>query len=418
MTAFIIGAVALSLFAILCVVWPLFGSNKSENTGGQRLEENIALYREHEHELAQSLAAGDIDQSQYDKLVTEAKKNLLADQQATGGGYRSGGRWVLVIVALFTLIAAAVLYFARGASGDVAFTKLQRQVMEQNFLAMQAGENPDPANTRQLIERIQTRLQKHPENTQYWYLLGSYASQVGDFKLAEKGYREVYQRVPNEPGSASELAQVIFLAQGNRMSDEVSFLTDKALQVDPEDTTALGLAGIRAFEQRNFADAADYWQRAAELTPVGASGRQALMAGVERARAEMQDSDASGQSDTEATAQSQWAIPLEVTLADNLSAPSGATLFVFAREYQGSPMPLAVYRAPAGRFPLSVTLDESMAMTSADRLLQEGQIEIVARVSASGQAMPQSGDLEGRVGPLDMADLPSAIRISIDTQRP
>ncbi|WP_020209608.1 c-type cytochrome biogenesis protein CcmI [Gilvimarinus chinensis] len=421
MTVFIVGAIALSLVTVTCVLWPLFARKQRKQAHGHRLAENVALYREHEQELAQSLAAGEIDQVQFDKLVLEAKKNLLSDQPSSSAGYQHGGRWLLLAVASIAVVVSAVLYLARGASGDVAFTHLQRQVLEDNFLAMQAGESPDPTGTRELIDLVQSRLERHPDNTQYWYLLGNYASQLGDFTLAEKGYREVYQRVPNEPGSASELAQVLFLGQGNRMSEEISFLTNKALEVDADDTTALGLAGIRAFEQQNFAAAAQYWQRAAELTPPGAPGRQALMAGVERARAEAQGGKAEPalKSDTNSSAQGgQWNIPVEVSLADNLQVPAGSTLFVFAREYQGSPMPLAVYRAPAGKFPQAVTLDESMAMTSAERLLQEGQIELVARLSLSGQAMPQSGDLEGRVGPLDMADLPAGIRLIIDTRRP
>ncbi|UTF60690.1 c-type cytochrome biogenesis protein CcmI [Gilvimarinus sp. DA14] len=419
MTVFIIGAIALCLVAVACVIWPLFVRTPNTASSKDRLQENIALYREHEQELAQQLDAGDIDQSQFDKLQLEAKKNLLADQNAVAASYTSGGKWLLVMVALLSLVAAALLYFARGSSGDIAFNQLQRQVMEENFLAMQAGQSPDPQRIRQLIERVQTRLQKHPDNTQYWYLLGNYASQLGDFALAEQGYREVYQRAPNEPGSASELAQVIFLGQGNRMSDEVSFLTDRALEVDPDDTTALGLAGIRAFEQRNFAEAAKHWQRAADLTPPGASGRQALLAGVERARAEAgvnsTDSTSSEQNSAESSA---WQVTVDVALGQGLQAPANATLFVFAREYQGSPMPLAVYRGPAGEFPTSVTLDESMAMTSVDRLSKNAQVELVARLSRSGQAMPASGDLEGSIAPVDMANLPDELTITIDTVRP
>ncbi|MCP8898427.1 c-type cytochrome biogenesis protein CcmI [Gilvimarinus xylanilyticus] len=415
MNVFLIGALVLTLVATLCVVWPLFVRKSYSTSRDDRLQENIALYREHERELQRSHEAGDIDAAQLEKLTLELKANLLADQQVHTARYQSGGKALLAVMALAVCLGSVWLYFAQGASGDVAFTQLQRKVLEDNFTAMQAGERPDAAKTRELVDRLQERVKVQPDNAQYWYLLGNYASQLGEYPLAIEGYRKVYELAPNEPGSASELAQALFLGADNQITEEVAFLTDKALQVDPDDTTALGLAGIRAFGAQDYANAVRYWQSAADLTPPGASGRRALLAGVERARAELEKG---GAAQSEASADASWQLPVTVTLADDLAIPDGATLFVFVRQHQGSPMPLAVYRTPARQLPLSVTLDESMAMTTADRLYNAGALELVARLSNSGQAMPQSGDMEGRVGPLDAEDLAGELNVEIDTVRP
>jgi cytochrome c-type biogenesis protein CcmH len=65
---------------------------------------------------------------------------------------------------------------------------------------------------------------------------------------------------------------------------------------------------------------------------------------------------------------------------------------------------------------MTIVLDETMAMTSTDRLFAKGQIEIVARVSQSGQVSAAPGDLQGLRGPLAIDELPEPLEITIDTQ--
>lgn len=406
-----IGAFLLTLLALASVLWPMRRRALVDSAATEaREEENVQLYREHHRELERSLAEGGIDQEQYQRLELELKRNLLADQAAIEQRrYQNKGRPLLLVTAALLVVGALWWYLERGSAADVELTRLQQQVAMDNFAAMQAGQQPDIEPTRALIQAIEARLKSRPDNTRYWYMLGRYASQVGDYQRAETGFRKVYEQSPNDPGAASELAQAIFLGNGNRINDEVNFLVDRALEGDSQDTTALGLAGIRAFEARNFRDAERYWLRAVESTPEGAPGRQALMAGVARARSEQGADGAPAPVSDSAS----WQIPLTVSLAEGLEAPAGATLFVFARQYNAGPMPLAVYRGPVPQFPESIILDETMAMTTKDRLMQEGQIELVARISSSGQAMPQPGDLQGSLGPLDMGALPEQITVKI-----
>ncbi|MGH8172484.1 MAG: c-type cytochrome biogenesis protein CcmI/CycH, partial [Rhodanobacteraceae bacterium] len=68
--------------------------------------------------------------------------------------------------------------------------------------------------------------------------------------------------------------------------------------------------------------------------------------------------------------------------------------FVFARAASGPPMPLAVQRLKAAQLPITVTLDDSMSMMPAMTLSKFAQVVVGARVSKSGNATPQSGDLQ------------------------
>lgn len=86
-------------------------------------------------------------------------------------------------------------------------------------------------------------------------------------------------------------------------------------------------------------------------------------------------------------------IKLDAKLAKN--AKPDDTVFIFARAAQGPRLPLAVLRAKVSELPLKYKLDDSMAMQEGMNLSHFDKVVVVARVSASGDAMPQKGDLEG-----------------------
>ena len=93
------------------------------------------------------------------------------------------------------------------------------------------------------------------------------------------------------------------------------------------------------------------------------------------------------------------------------------TVFVYAKAANGPPMPLAVARKRVADLPLRVTLDDSMAMMPQMRLSAFEQVLVGARISKSGQAMPQSGDLQS--DEIETAsDTKDNIQLLINQQRP
>ena len=112
------------------------------------------------------------------------------------------------------------------------------------------------------------------------------------------------------------------------------------------------------------------------------------------------------------------AISGTVTMAPSLASKGSATdtLFVFARETNGPPMPVAIVRATKKDLPFAFRLDDSTSMMPSRKLSDVGMVVIVARLSKSGQAMPQSGDLEGMSQPVKPGA--GGITIVIDRERP
>ena len=89
------------------------------------------------------------------------------------------------------------------------------------------------------------------------------------------------------------------------------------------------------------------------------------------------------------------------------------TVFIFARAAEGSPMPLAVLKKQARELPVSFALDDSMAMTPGSRLSLFPRVVVGARISKSGNANPQPGDLQGASVPV--ANDSNGVTVVIDT---
>jgi cytochrome c-type biogenesis protein CcmH len=79
-------------------------------------------------------------------------------------------------------------------------------------------------------------------------------------------------------------------------------------------------------------------------------------------------------------------------------------------------MPLAVLRIPASELPKEFRLDDSMGMAGGAKLSSAPEVVVEARLSRSGNALPQPGDLFGRSGPIKPGV--AALNITIDRVAP
>jgi hypothetical protein len=86
-------------------------------------------------------------------------------------------------------------------------------------------------------------------------------------------------------------------------------------------------------------------------------------------------------------------ISLDPTLTGRVSPDD--TVYVFARAAEGPRMPLAIIRKQVKDLPLTFSLDDSMAMNPNMKLSNFSEVVVGARISKTGNAMPQSGDLKG-----------------------
>ena len=112
------------------------------------------------------------------------------------------------------------------------------------------------------------------------------------------------------------------------------------------------------------------------------------------------------------------AISGKVILGPSLAGKGSETdtLFVFAREVNGPPMPVSIVRETKKDLRFTFQLDDSTSPMPSRKLSNVGTVVIVARLSKSGKAMPESGDLEGMSQPVKPGV--DGITIVIDRERP
>ena len=79
-------------------------------------------------------------------------------------------------------------------------------------------------------------------------------------------------------------------------------------------------------------------------------------------------------------------------------------------------MPLAIFKTTVAQLPFNFTLDDSTAMAPDRKLSAAGEVMVKVRVSKSGNAMPQSGDLSGSLGPVKVGA--KGLKLEIKDQVP
>ena len=422
MTLFIGGAIALLFLAGAFVAWPLVASNRHANAlmPQERQQANVDLFREHLAELEANCERGAVGESEFEVLKRELELSLLADSeaQAVPSPQAStnvvGGR-ILLALALTLPLGAAALYWDRGASANWQIKELQAAKHAEQALAFQEGRRPDRAPSRALAAALQARLAKAPEDQHNWYLLARTAMELEDYAGAVAAYKQVLNREPSAGRVLGELAQALFIAGNNRITPEIENLLQRALVATPKDPTTLGLAGVAAFEAANYREAIDYWRQVLQLTGMQGAGAQSLLSGIARAKRELEEA---GEAVSEPTGDTAPNLTLRVSLGEGVPQQPGQVVFVYARAWQGAKMPLAIQRLRVEDLPQQVTLDESMAMAPGMTIASVAQLELVARLSQDGGAVPKSGDWLTTLGPLTLGEQDAALNLQIDTPVP
>ena len=351
-------AAPMILLAMAIVAIPMMRSSRQERVSDQ--DSNVVYFREQEQELAKQVEQGLITADDAHQVRAELEKKLLNDiAGATPASYQTGGnKWLAVAVALLIPALAIPLYLRLGADTEINVTRL-----------MMSGD----ATPQEVTQALAGWSDKRPENAQVLYVLGGRYLSVNDYQRAEDVFQQLYQVTGGSPDAAAELAQAVFLANNNTVTERVRSLYRETLLKDGDNITALGLQGIDAFSQQDYRQAITAWRKAMQLEPELA-GRQALMASINHAQTLL----------GEAPAQVRINIALAPGLQQQLATVSPtAKVIVFARQ-AGTRAPIAAVPVPIGELPKQVVLNESVAMVMGGTLDGIEYVDVVARVSLDG----------------------------------
>lgn len=409
--------VIFSIAAGLFVAWPLIKFPFSRKSAAQKIggdETQIELYREHLADLEKSLERSEIESAQFEELKLELQKTLVTEGVAdTNKKFHSGGKKLMLATAVLVPVLSLVFYTQWGQKKDWDIYQLLETLPK-----VESREEYD-RKLRELIVLVQARLNQTPDNIQLVNLLAQTAMTLQDYDQAVEAYRRILKAFPDSPRIIANLAQAMFYRAGNVVTPEVREYTHKALALAPMMPEMLGLAGIDAKNQGDYRSAIRYWKTAVQHMDPNSRVAQGYLNGITKAEQALvaagEKLDAEEKPAVEANGEK---IQLQVSLADSVRISGGETLFVYARAWQGPKMPLAIQKLSASQLPLTVTLDESMAMAPGMTIKSFPELELVARISRTGSPTAQSGDWQGTIGPVKLDSLEGVQQIVISEQLP
>ena len=378
----ILFAVLATLLAAGLLAWLLWPARAQARVSTR--EANISVYRDQVRELDADLAGGKITSQDHERSRRELEARLLEDAapaEAAAPRPRTAVPWIAGVA---IPLAALAIYFGVGSP---------------RMIERQAEAPVSAQQVEAMVARLAAKLRENPDDADGWKLLGRSYAVMGRYAEAADAYARAATRAPRDPQLLADFAEALAMSRGESMAGEPEKLARRALELDPKNLKALALAGTAAYERKDFDGAARTWRRMLPLVPSGSEDARAIQANVDEALAMKGSRVLRG----------------EVRLAEKLKASVSPedVVFVFARAAEGPPMPLAVLKKRVRDLPLAFALDDTMAMAPGGKLSRFPRVVVSARISKSGQAAAQPGDLQGSSAAV--ANDARGVRVVIDS---
>lgn len=326
---------------------------------------------------------------------------------------RPSARLVTGMAAVVLLIAGAG-YGWTGApgliNGGVARAQADAQAQAQAQAQTQGqGQGPTPEQVSAMVETLAQRLKDRPDDAKGWTMLARAYAALGRSAEAVPAFEKAVALNTADAGLLADYADTLAVQNGRQLNGEPLKWVERALKMEPGNLKALALAGTAAFDRKDFAAAVTYWEQLKQGVPVDSTYIGQVQAGIDEARqlgklpaAVAPGAPASTVAKSPAATAAGGSLSGSVSVSAALAgqvAPTD-TVFVFARAAEGPRMPLAVLRKQGKDLPFDFRLDDSMAMSPAATISSASRVVVGVRVSKTGEAMAQSGDLTGQSDPI------------------
>ncbi|MBN7135182.1 hypothetical protein A7A76_10490 [Lysobacter enzymogenes] len=262
--------------------------------------------------------------------------------------------------------------------------------------ALQPEQRRAPQTLADAVTQLEAELDRDPNQIEGWRLLASAYTAQGLAVKARDAYARALKLAPDNPDLLAEAAEARALAtRERRFDDDAVRMLEHALEQQPMHQRARWFLGIAQRQADRPGDAAKTWEPLLGVVQAGtaASLLEQINGARKDAGLEPLALPAAGAAATAPAAGPGLKVRVELAPALKARLPAQASVFVLARRDGGPPMPLAVEKHPLAAFPLEVVLDDGDGPMPTMKLSQSPKVQVLARISASGNAMPQPGDL-------------------------
>ena len=409
---FLLLALVLTL-VVLAVLWRVLWQATRPVAQSQEREQflsHVAVYREQLAELERELAQGSLDQAGFDLSHQELTQRLLEDapppQSSAAPTPATNKRPKLLLAGIAVLIPlmAFSAYFLVGTP----------MALDPQLSAQAHGdEQLTPERLASMADQLAERLQNEPNNAEGWVMLGRIQRALARYDEADLALQKSLALARNDDVMI-ERAEVLAQKNNGNFKGEPWAIINAVLKVDPTHGNALLLAGSAAFSEGRFKEALAYWERVKASLPPASPDAAALAEAIDQARerlgmpplspaTNMANAPASAgvltaKPASDGTERITGRVSIDPALAAQVSPQD--IVFIYANAAEGPRMPLAIIRTTVDKLPYDFVLDDSLAMNPQMKLSQVTSVMVRARISKTGNAMPQPGDFGASVGPV------------------
>jgi cytochrome c-type biogenesis protein CcmH len=408
-TVFALVAVILVAAGLAWVLRPLLARHIDGDVA--REASNLSVLRDQLRELDSDLAAGVLSADQHREAHAELERRVLEEARGNSGGEASDrvtGTRTAIALAFLIPVAAVLLYLQIGA----------RDAFSPTASAPGGGDHSiSQQEMDAMVAKLAERMRANPGDPEGWAILARSYYVLGRFAEAAEAYAKVTELVPADADLLADYADALAMAQGRKLAGKPMEIVRQALKVDPNQWKALALAGTDAFDRKDYRAAVGHWEKLRGVVPPDSDMAQSIDASIAEAR-QLGGLAAAPKAAAAPAAAGPGRVAGTVSIGAALAAKTDAddTVFIFARPADGPRMPLAIVRKQVKDLPAAFSLDDAMAMSPQAKLSNFSDVVVGARISKSGQAAPQSGDLEGLSAPVKVGA--SGVAIVIDRVLP
>lgn len=188
-------------------------------------------------------------------------------------------RWLLVIIILIVLPIFALFFYAQSGDSQLlaAWLTSQQQTVAAQKLRTQLG------TPQAVIAQLQQHLQQHPQSAQGWYWLGRLYLDQQQFPAASAAFATAYTLQPNNPDTMFQYAQALYLTR-HSLNGQAAKILQQLLRLQPDNTLALNLLAVAAFQQGHYQHAIADWERILPHYSPNSPDGKALLFAIARAQ--------------------------------------------------------------------------------------------------------------------------------------
>jgi cytochrome c-type biogenesis protein CcmH len=386
---------ALILIAFLLILPPLW--RKQAVQAADLDQRNILIAQHRLAELKENRRLGGLSQAQYEEQLADLEQALSDDLDIKShvSPVKSQGRWMVYVLVLGIPLLAGSLYLTLGNSQAISHSA--EMAVDPDALKLE--------EINKMVNGLAEKLKNNPDDAQGWLMLGRSYKVLEQYPKAVDAFANAYRLLGDQAEVMLLYADTIAYANDKNLVGKPTELIFKALALEPDNMTALWLGGMAKAQQGDTVTAKKLWKKLDALLPPGSDAQQEIQGLLAKIESETPQASAQPEATQSANVPSA-AIEVQVSLDPELqkSARPSDTVFIYAQALSGPKMPLAIVRKQVSDLPLTVSLNDTMAMMPNMKLSNFPSVKLLARISKSGNAMSQPGDLIGVIEQVGLAD--------------